>query len=221
VIRDAAYHLQALRTNRKILDSLRALWEPKAARIDPEKVIEVLNKAGVGFVIIGSYGMTGYRDEPQATQDLDILVRATHHRKAVAAIQDTYPRVHVQKESFATRFHDPRTGKTVIDLWKPVVPLLKIMWLHVFSICGYYQIPRLEMALACMLTTMLDSGADPRRYLDAADVMNIVQTNWDWLDIALIRELGEKVAPGRGKKYIRYVREAKVNRMSGLFRDRT
>jgi hypothetical protein len=215
VIRDEDYHLYALRTNGRILEGLRRLWQPKAAWIDPEKVIRILNAASVGFVVIGAYGVTGYRDEPQATGDMDVLIRRRHHRRAATATAEAFPKLVIHKGSSATRFEDPVAGRIVIDLWKPIEPLLRVMWKHAVLIKALYHIPVLEMVLACKLTMMLSSSRDyALKYLDRADFMNVARTNGKDINLKRFRELAEVAAPGGGRKYVRCLHDARADRWS-------
>jgi hypothetical protein len=214
MIRDAAYHLDALRTNGRILESLRRMGEPKALRIDPERVIRALNKAGLDFVVIGSFGITGYLVEPQATQDLDVLVRRGRQRLAAAVVQEVYPKLILRGQGPTLRLDDPVTAKVRIHIWRPVAPLLKVMWKHAVLIEGLYRIPCLEMALAGELTTMLSPGQVlHEKYLDAANAMSVVLANQDDICLERVRALGEVAAAGSGAKYVGYVRDVRAGRM--------
>ena len=57
-----------------------------ANSIPPLDVISVLNDAGISFVLVGAYGLSGWMDEPRATQDVDFIVALRQIRKAVNAL---------------------------------------------------------------------------------------------------------------------------------------
>src|SRR5438132_374260 len=109
-------HREALRVSSEITRTLRRMYWPEASTIPPTDVIAVLSEAGVGFMLIGNYGIGGWRGEPRATEDVDILVRQRDHRRAVRVIHEAFPRLRVEGFTAATRFLDPATGKRLIDL---------------------------------------------------------------------------------------------------------
>ena len=51
--------------------------------IPPLDVIRVLNHANIRFVLVGAYGLAGWRQEPRATEDVDVVVAARQVKKAV------------------------------------------------------------------------------------------------------------------------------------------
>src|SRR6516225_5621358 len=76
-------HRIALTKSSQLTTIFRRMYKPKAAMITPEAVIKILNKAKVKFVLMGTHGIGGWRSEPRATQDVDVLILKSHHRKAV------------------------------------------------------------------------------------------------------------------------------------------
>src|SRR5208283_2074899 len=85
------WHEQALRISSSLTLHYRQKYQRNAVMVTPEAVIQVLTKAGADFVLMGTYGVEGYRTEPRATQDVDVLVRKKDLRKAVAALTAQYP----------------------------------------------------------------------------------------------------------------------------------
>ena len=80
--RTANRHWEALRTSSFLTDTFNRMYRPMAAKVKPEKVIEVLNAAGVHFVVMGTHGAGTWRSQPRATQAVDVLVTG-HVAKAV------------------------------------------------------------------------------------------------------------------------------------------
>src|SRR5579871_6364123 len=119
----ATEHGEALKKSTEITRTLRKMYRPEVCMIAPAEVIVVLNKAGVRFILMGNYGITGWRDEERATQDVDVLVRTRDHRKAVRAVGKAFPRLQVSDYPVVTRFLDPVRVVPLIDLMKPVQPL--------------------------------------------------------------------------------------------------
>src|SRR5437588_200308 len=70
-----------------------------------------------GFM--GAPGISGWLPRPRATQDVNVLVQKSHHRKAWRAVAKAYPHLTVQDLPAVTRFLDPATDLPIIDLMKP------------------------------------------------------------------------------------------------------
>lgn len=199
MILDAPRHLEALRTSSTLTQWYRRMHRPDAAMITPQKVIRVLNKAEVRFVVMGTHGISGYRDEARATQDVDVLVRRRDHLKAVAAIHKAYPKLVVVDQTAVTRFKDPVTDKGVIDLMKPYDPLYRLAFRNVVPVGSSYVIPSLEMALASKFAAMISPNRPPdKKHIDAGDFINIVRHNQDDIDLKKLKKLGDAVYEGGG-----------------------
>lgn len=181
--------------------------------VAPADVIPVLNDAGVRFILMGNYGIGGWRSEPRATQDVDFLVRTRDHRKAVRAIQDAFPQLQVLDYPVVTRFLDPVTRTPLIDLMKPNQPLFKVAFRQTVLDVGGYLIPNLEFALACKFAAMVSPNrADEKKFLDAGDFTSIVRKNLPAIRQARLRRLGERVYPGGGAEIIGLVEDIKAGR---------
>lgn len=208
-----AKHRQALRISSMLSDSYRQMYRPKFAIVKPYKVIRTLQAACVGFVLMGIHGMNGYRYQPRATHDVDLLVRKIHHQKAVAALRDAFPKLVLEDTISATRLIDPAAGYEVIDLIRLTGSFYRLAFKYCVSVGGAYSVPSLEMALACKFATMtsphrrLDS-----KYLDAGDFMNMVVHNYHDIDYGRLTELAETVSKGSGTRILKFVESAKVGR---------
>jgi hypothetical protein len=213
MILDAARHRRALHASSMLTASARRLHRPDAAMVKPEKVIRVLNEAGVRFVVMGTHGITGYRGEPRATQDVDILVPQREHARAVEAVQAAFPRLEVEEQPVVTRFRDPKTEFVVIDLMRPATPLLKLAYKQSVAVGDEYRIPNLEMALASKYAAMI-SPVRPlgKKYTDAGDFVEIVQHNYDKIRLKKLRKLAEGIYEGPGDEIVKHVEDARAGR---------
>ncbi|HEY7313176.1 MAG TPA: hypothetical protein VH643_27760 [Gemmataceae bacterium] len=181
--------------------------------IAPSDVIAVLNEAGVSFVLMGNYGITGWRGDARATEDVDILVRRRDHRKAVRAIHEAFPRLAVSDYAVVTRFLDPVTKNPLIDLMKPNQPLFKVAFRQTVLVEEGYRIPNLEFALACKFAAMVSPNREERKkHLDAADFISMVEKNSSAIRSAQLKRLGERVYPGGGAEIIQLVEDARAGR---------
>ncbi len=192
-------HGEALRVSSEIGRTLRTMYRPEVIVISPADVIAVLNEAGVRFVLMGNYGITGWRDEQRATEDVDVLVRTRDHRKAVRAIHEAFPRLQVEDSVVVTRFLDPVTAIPLIDLMKPNQPLFKVAFRQTVLVEEGYRIPNLEFALACKFAAMVSPyRVVKKKHLDAADFISMVEKNQSAIRSPRLRRLGERVYPGGG-----------------------
>src|SRR5438067_2353696 len=109
-------HLEALHTSSELTQLFRDMYRREAAVVRPEDVIAALHRAGVRCVLMGTHGLGGWRSEPRATQDVDVLVPKRDVRKAVRALRERYPDLEVSDTPAVARFIDPATGKVVLDV---------------------------------------------------------------------------------------------------------
>jgi hypothetical protein len=206
-------HGEALRRSSEITRTLRRMYRPEVSMIAPSDVIAVLNEAGVSFVLMGNYGITGWRGDARATEDVDILVRRRDHRKAVRAIHEAFPRLAVSDYAVVTRFLDPVTKNPLIDLMKPNQPLFKVAFRQTVLVEEGYRIPNLEFALACKFAAMVSPNREERKkHLDAADFISMVEKNSSAIRSAQLKRLGERVYPGGGAEIIQLVEDARAGR---------
>ncbi|HEY7328868.1 MAG TPA: hypothetical protein VH592_14590 [Gemmataceae bacterium] len=181
--------------------------------VAPAEVISVLNEAGVRFMLMGNYGISGWRDEERATQDVDVLVRTRDHRKAVRAIGLAFPQLLVVDFPVVTRFLDPVRRVALIDLMKPNQPLFKVAFRQAVFDAEGYLIPNLEFALACKFAAMVSPNREERKkHLDAADFISIVEKNALAIRLDRLRRMGERVYPGGGTEILQLLEDAKAGR---------
>jgi hypothetical protein len=189
------------------------MYWPEMTMIGPTDVMDVLNEAGVRFMLMGNYGMTGWRGEPRATVDVDVLARQRDRSKAERAVRDAFPRLGVVDSTGATRFLDPAIGKPLIDLMNPTQPLFKVAFRQTVLVEGDYRIPNLELALACKYAAMMaPDRPNYRKFLDAADFISMVDHNPSTIRQARLRQLGEKVYQGGGAEVLQMVEDARAGR---------
>jgi hypothetical protein len=177
--------------------------------IAPEAVIDVLNAAGVRFMLADAHAIGGWTNEPRATDYVDILVATRHVRAAVRAIHAAFPRLELRDAPMVARFADPRTDKVVLDLMKANQPLFQGAMRHVRRIKTArrsYLVPNLELALAMKFAAMASHWRDRvKKIQDAFDFARMVQAN-PAIDHAKLAKLGERVCPGGGKEILELVR---------------
>lgn len=206
-------HLEAMRTSSRLTQVFRRMYQPAATMITPEQVIKVLNRAGVKFVLMGGYSISGWRSEPQATHDVDILLAKKYHRKAVRVIQESFTDLIVEVFSGVTRFNDPKTGKGVIDLMKPVEKVYRSVFRNTMLVGKTYAIPNLEMALVAKYAVMKSPHRPmAKKYLDAGNFIDVVENNYQVVDFKKLRRLGELTHRGGGTEIVQYVEDAKAGR---------
>ncbi len=146
--------------------------------VKPEKVIATLHQAGVCCVLMGTHGLGGYRSEPRATQDVDVLVKKKDIRKAVRALRAAYPKLLVQDTPVVTRFIDPATDKPVIDVMKPTQQVYQVVFRYTIPVGKTHRIPDLEMALASKFAAMVSPNRTAaKKMMDASDFIDVFNHN--------------------------------------------
>ncbi|MEX2214120.1 MAG: hypothetical protein WD768_08335 [Phycisphaeraceae bacterium] len=197
---DTARHAQGLAISTEITSWWHEARGTSAMQIKPKDVIDVLNKAGVRFVLMGAHAMAGWlKGEARATLDVDVLIRKQHHKKAVAAISAAFPSLIAEENPVVTRFRDPALDVVVIDLMKPSHDIHAAVFENTVSGGKSHDIPSLEMALASKFAAMMSPNRQqPRKLTDAGDFGNMTLANRDKIDREKLHSLGELVYPGGG-----------------------
>ncbi len=156
-----AEHLQALHTSSELTRWFRRVREPGVEKVTPEGIIAALNRAGINPVLMGTHGLVGYRSEPRATQDVDLLVTKKDVRKAVAALEREYPYLEVLDSSAVTRMLDPVSQKVVIDVIKPASQAMRMVFRHAVKIGKTHRIPELGDGAGVQIRG--NAGPEPTR----------------------------------------------------------
>jgi hypothetical protein len=210
-------HLQALEISSRLTAYFRRKHQPMAAQITPERVIEVLNEAGVKPVLMGTHGLGGWRSEPRATQDVDVLVRKKEIRKAVRALQAGFPELTIADFPVVTRFTDPVTKLVVLDVMKPTQEVFRIVFRHTIPVGDTHEIPDLEMALVSKFAAMVSPRRVTERKLqDGADFVNVVRHNRSDINLPKLRRLADKVYPNGAVEIMQLIEDIDAGRMIQL-----
>lgn len=210
IVRD---HLQALEISSELTRWFRREREPQVIQVTPERVIVTLHRAGVNCVLMGTHGINGYRSEPRATQDVDVLVTKKNVRKAIRLLEEEFPHLELEDHAAVARFRDPISQKVVIDLLKPVARAIRIVFRHTVRVRDSHRIPDLEMALASKFVAMIAPNRRPdKRMIDLGDFLNVVETQRDVLDLERLRRLGDMVCPHGGARLLRLVADFDAGR---------
>lgn len=184
-----------------------------APAIDPLEVIRVLNEAEVVFVLMGAHGILGWVRDERATIDVDVLVRKSHHKKAMAAIEEAFPHLERRDSEVVTRYVDPRHDRIVLDLMKPMHDVHLAVFKRTVDVGTTHRVPDLEMALTCKFAAMVSPYRQrPKKFIDAHDFMAIVECNQSDIDRDKLRDLGELVYPGGGDEIIQLLEDTLAGR---------
>jgi hypothetical protein len=204
---ETAIHLQCLANS-------TALSRHNVANyIGPEAVIDVLNAAGVRFMLAGAHAIGGWMNEARTTEDVDVLVLARHVRLAVRTIQNAFPYLELRDTPVVARFAEPLTNLVVIDVMKPNQPLHRVAMRYTHRIETAersYLVPSLEFALAMKFAAMVSPRRERRKKMrDATDFLGMVEVN-PLIDLAKLAKLGERVYPGGGTEILELVRRIRA-----------
>jgi hypothetical protein len=200
---ETAVHLQCLEIS-------TAMSRHKVADyISPEGVIDVLNAAGIRFMLAGAHAISGWMNEARYTEDVDVLVLARHVRAAIRTIQNAYPHLELLDTPVVARFRDPARKLVVLDVMKPNQPLHRVALRHTHRVETAertYFVPSLEYALAMKFAAIVSPRRERRKKMrDATDFLTMVQVN-SKIDLTKLAKLGERVYPKGCKEILDLVR---------------
>jgi hypothetical protein len=181
--------------------------------IPPLEVIHVLNDAGVRFLLVGAHGLGGWMRKPRTTQDVDVLVAARGHKKAVRALLAAFPDLEAEEDDVVTRLVEPTTKTVRIDVIKPNQPLFREVIKHrhpVTSEGQTYNIPTVEAALAMKFAPMISlNRPEEYRHQDAHDFITIIKANPE-IDLRQLAMFGDLVYNNGGKEIVELVRKVRA-----------
>jgi hypothetical protein len=164
-------HLEALHTSSRLTSHFREHFQPMAIDVKPERVIEILHKAGITCVLMGTHALNTYRDEARATQDVNVLVRKKDISKTIKTLAAAFPELTINDTPVVTRFVDPSTAKVVLDVMKPAQAVFQVIFRHTIPVGDTHRIPDLEMALASKFAAMVSPDRRPdKKMIDGGDL---------------------------------------------------
>jgi hypothetical protein len=199
-------HLRAMATSSALTRFYREMYRPAATMVMPKKIIRLLNEAGVRFVLMGTHGLGGWRSQPRATQDVDVLVAKRDHLKAVRVLREAFPKLVVEEGVIVTRFKDPATGEPRIDLMKPLQKVYQMVFRHTHQVGDTHRVPDLEMGLISKFSAMVSPHRSrPRKMQNAADFADMVVHNQAEIDMTKLRRLAEQVYSGGQKEIVELI----------------
>lgn len=197
----ARKHLQAMDLSSYLTQYWRRTQRPMAEMVTPERVVGALHAAGIRPVLMGSYGLAGWRSEPRATLDVDVLVRKRSVRKAIESLKTAFPDLSVTDTPVVARFIDSSINKAVIDLMKPTQAVYEMVFRHVISAGKTHDVPDLEMALTSKFAAITSPHRTPlRKMQDAVDFGDMVKHNRKDIDMPKLCRMANKVYPDGAKE---------------------
>jgi hypothetical protein len=181
--------------------------------LSPLDVIRVLNRAKISFVLVGAYGLSGWRSQARATEDVDVVVAARQVARAVRVLTKAFPHLEADDAEVVVRLRDEDSKEVAIDVMKPLQPPYHVIFKHTKKVTAgkeTYRVPTLEMALACKFAPMISlMRVDEKKLQDAADFIDIVKKNAD-IDLEILESLGDIVYSGGGKEILEVVRRVRA-----------
>jgi Nucleotidyl transferase AbiEii toxin, Type IV TA system len=182
-----------------------------AMAIPPLGVVRVLNAAKIAFVLVGAYGLAGWRKEPRATEDVDVVVAARHVKKAVKVLLEAFTHLEAVDLPVVVRLRERGTEDVVIDVMKPVQQPYRELFKHTHAVHSQgqtYRVPSLEMAIVMKFSAMTSLyRAEEDKHQDAHDFILMVKKNPDF-DRDKLADLGSLIYPDGGKHVVELARKA-------------
>jgi hypothetical protein len=199
------YHARTLATSA----TLSRYYMPNA--ILPTDVIRVLNHERIPFVLVGAHAAFGWMQEGRTTKDVDVVVAARYHKKAVRVLLAQFKDLEEVELEVVSRLRDRRTREVAIDVMKPR-ELYRAAFKHTHSVQSgrlTYRIPTLEMALAMKFAPMTSPNRDgAKKLIDAHDFIMMVRANPE-IDLDKLAALGELVYPTGSREILELVRRVR------------
>jgi hypothetical protein len=185
------------------------------AAIPPLEVISVLNSAKVKFVLMGAYALVGWTKTARATEDVDVVVTAKHHKKAIRALLAAFPQLELDDHPAVSRLRERESGSVAIDVIKSYQELFQVALKNTHPVTSgseTYRIPSLSMALTLKFAAMISPGrSDEKKHSDAGDFIRMVKMNAE-IDLEELSALGEYVYPGGGKELVEKVDQVRAGK---------
>lgn len=181
--------------------------------ISPLDVVGVLNRNRISFVLLGAYGLASWMKKPRSTEDVDVMVAARQHKKAVRLLLAAFASLEADEHHVVTRLRDKETKDVAIDVMQPNQQLFRVVFKHTKDIDFSGQrcrIPTLEMALAMKFAAMISlHRRDADKHQDAHDFIRIVDVNPD-INFDKLTLLGDLVYPGGGAEIVAKVQQVRA-----------
>jgi predicted nucleotidyltransferase len=180
----------------------------------PLAVVKVLQKGKIPFVLAGAHGIFGWMgvNEARPTKDVDIIVAARHHRKAVKALMNEFRDLEAVELEVVTRLKKRNSDDVLIDVMKPTA-LYRAAFKHTHTVIRgklSFRVPSLEMALAMKFGPMVSRNRDEaKKHQDIHDFIMMVRANAE-IDLDELAKLGELVYPGGGPELLELVRKVRA-----------
>jgi hypothetical protein len=166
---------------------------------------------------MGTHAINTWREEPRATQDVDVLVRKRDIRRSIRVLSEVFPELEVRDYTVVARFVDPATDKGVLDVMKPTQEVFHLVFRHTVSVGETHEIPNLEMALVSKFAAMVSPRRQPDRKLtDGGDFTQVVRYNRDQIDLAKLKRLANKVYSGGGNEIMEMINDIDAGRIIRL-----
>jgi hypothetical protein len=179
--------------------------------IPPLDVIRVLNAAKISFVLVGAYGLAGWRKEARATEDVDVVVAARQVKRAVRVLCEAFPELESLDLDVVVRLRRRGTEEVAIDVIKPIQQPYREAFKHTQPVQSgreKYRVPSLEMAILMKYSAMTSLiRAEEDIYQDAHDFILMVKNNPE-LNKQKLAELGTLLYDDGRKDVLEMVRKA-------------
>lgn len=187
---------------------------------DPKRIPRALNDANVEFVLVGAHGISGWTGKHRGTEDVDVIVKPSHHKRAIKAVLEEFPHLKSKDLPVVTRIYDPATHQIFVDLMKPKEPLYKQVFKNSIP-SGNHRIPTLEMAIASKFAALVSAWRDRLdKGQDGVDFLRLVLNNSTSIHRAKLRKLGDLIYPQGGDEILKLVDDALAGRRLDFWRRR-
>lgn len=199
-------HWRAIRTSSMLTRLFRRQFQKSLLSATPERVLKLLALHRIRCVLIGIVGTSGWRSQPRASGDVDVLVAQRSFKRATHVLKQAFPRLRQGGHEGRATLLFGRDRSEVIDIWTPYTPLLREVFTTSVVVRENVRIPCLEAALATKYASVLREHREmSSRFLDAGDLGDMFMENRKHLDVARLERLADLVREHGGKRLLRWL----------------
>jgi hypothetical protein len=201
-------HEALLRQSVRIARAQRQLM-PTWGLISPFDIIRHLNLSSIRFLLVGSFGMCGWRNQARAAGYSEIVVGKSVLNKATSAILERFPRLKKEESERAIDLVHTTKGNVAINIAKSSSSLFSDAFGDAVKMEGKaakYKIPSLEMSIALTYAEMTSPNTElALRYQAAHDLICIVNAN-EMIDEEKLLRLEALIPPDSGSELVESVK---------------
>ncbi|MCF6317979.1 MAG: hypothetical protein L3J83_01695 [Proteobacteria bacterium] len=180
--------------------------------INPLEIIELFEKNGLKYALIGGHMLAYYTNNPRATVDVDFIIAGGDFKKALKIISNHYSQLlrndkthHVTFDTIHGKNFDPERIDLIPDdfpLFKKVLKSLSLTKLKI-------KIPDIEAAITLKFAASISPNrSESDKLIDQSDLIDLVNISHQLNENKLI-SLADSIYTGGGSELMQLISDIK------------